>query len=126
MIIRDQESQESCSSPRSASTPSIWTVFKLNKSEWPFAILGSVGATLAGVEGPLFALGITHILTAFYSHDKIQIKHEIKMVSLIFIGAAIITVPIYLLQHYFYTLMGEKLTTRVRLLMFSGFNHCLP
>ncbi|XP_038973821.1 ABC transporter B family member 13 [Phoenix dactylifera] len=120
VIIRDQESQESCCPPRSASIPSIWTVFKLNKSEWSFAILGSVGATLAGVEGPLFALGITHVLTAFYSHDKIQIKHEIKMVSLIFIGAAIITVPVYLLQHYFYTLMGEKLTTRVRLLMFSA------
>ncbi|KAG1354142.1 putative ABC transporter B family member 16 [Cocos nucifera] len=53
VIIRDQESQESCGPPRSASISSIWTVFKLNKSEWSLAIQGSVGATLAGVEAIL-------------------------------------------------------------------------
>ena len=111
--------------PMSGSMPSIWRVIRLNKPEWPYGILGSMGAILAGMEAPLFALGITHVLTAFYSHDKHQIKHEIKMVSLIFIGAAIITVPIYVLQHYFYSLMGEKLTSRVRLLMFSGFTASL-
>lgn len=112
--------------PELAKTPLIWKAIKLNKPEWPYAMMGSLGAILAGAEGPLFALGITHVLSAFYSHDKPHIKHEIKIISLIFIGAAIITVPIYVLQHYFYTLMGEKLTTRVRLLMFSGINQQLP
>ncbi|RWR85976.1 ABC transporter B family member 13 isoform X1 [Cinnamomum micranthum f. kanehirae] len=104
----------------SASTPSIWKLIKLNKPEWPFAVLGSVGAVLAGMQAPLFALGITHVLTAFYSYDNQHIKHEVGKIALIFVGAAVVAIPIYLLQHYFYTLMGERLTTRVRLSMFSA------
>lgn len=102
------------------SSPSIWELVKLNAPEWPFAVLGSIGAALAGMEAPLFALGITHILTAFYSQDDSQIKQEVRRVSLIFLGIALLNIPIYLLQHYFYTLMGESLTSRVRLQMFSG------
>lgn len=105
----------------SVSTPSIWKLIKLNKPEWPYAVLGSVGAVLAGMQAPLFALGITHVLTAFYSYDNQHIKHEVGKIALIFVGAAVVAIPIYLLQHYFYTLMGERLTTRVRLSMFSGF-----
>jgi len=102
------------------SAPTILDLLKLNAPEWPYAILGSVGAVLAGMEAPLFALGITHILTAFYSPQSSKIKQEVDRVALIFLGVAVITIPIYLLLHYFYTLMGEHLTARVRLLMFSG------
>lgn len=108
------------SSPSFGPTPSIWELVKLNTPEWPYAVLGSVGAILAGMEAPLFALGITHVLTAFYSRDDSQIKQEIQRVALIFVGLAVVTIPVYLFQQYFYTLMGERLTSRVRLLMFSG------
>lgn len=106
--------------PKSSSDPSIWNLIKLNAPEWPFAILGSVGAALAGVEAPLFALGITHILTAFYAQVDSNIKREVQRVSVIFVAIAILNIPIYLLQHYFYTLMGERLTARVRLHMFKA------
>ncbi|XP_065880631.1 ABC transporter B family member 13-like [Euphorbia lathyris] len=100
--------------------PSIWELVRLNAPEWPYALLGSIGAVLAGMEAPLFALGITHVLTAFYSTNPSEIKHEITRIALIFVALAVATIPIYLLQHYFYTLMGERLTTRVRLSMFSA------
>ncbi|KAF9622830.1 hypothetical protein IFM89_034065 [Coptis chinensis] len=109
--------KDSCSS---MPAPSIWKLIKLNSPEWPFALIGSIGAVLAGMEAPLFALGITYVLDAFYSYNDSRIKHEIRVVSLVFIGVAVATVPIYMLQHYFYTLMGERLTTRVRLSMFSA------
>lgn len=115
-----QISGQSSSSEKSAPTPSIWELLKLNAPEWPYAVLGSIGAILAGMEAPLFALGISHILTAFYSPNGSEIKHEVQKMALIFVAVAVITIPIYLLQHYFYTLMGERLTTRVRLSMFSA------
>lgn len=115
-----ESSNQKLSSTSSDPTPSIWELIKLNAPEWPYALLGSVGAVLAGMEAPLFALGITHILSAFYSPNDSHIKHEVERVSLIFVGVAVVTIPIYLLQHYFYTLMGERLTSRVRLFMFSG------
>ena len=115
-----QSNDESIASANRAPTPSIWELLKLNSPEWPYALLGSLGAILAGMEAPMFALGITHVLTAFYYSDASEMKHEIMRIALIFVGLAVVTIPIYLLQHYFYTLMGERLTTRVRLSMFSG------
>ncbi|XP_010266821.1 PREDICTED: ABC transporter B family member 13-like [Nelumbo nucifera] len=103
-----------------APTPSIWKLVKLNAPEWPYALLGSVGAVLAGMEAPLFAFGITHMLAVYTSDDDLHIKHEVRRVCLIMIGVGAITVPIYLLQHYFYTLMGEQITSRIRFLMFSA------
>ncbi|XP_059637694.1 ABC transporter B family member 13-like isoform X2 [Cornus florida] len=113
---KDEILSSSCVVP----TPSVWDLVKLNSPEWPYAVLGSIGAILAGTEAPLFALGITYVLNAFYSNDDFQIKEEVRRVSLIFVGVALVTIPIYLLQHYYYALMGERLTTRVRLLMFSA------
>ncbi|XP_040970649.1 ABC transporter B family member 13 isoform X1 [Gossypium hirsutum] len=118
--IELEQSCQNSSQQGSAPNPSIWELLKLNAPEWPYALLGSVGAILAGMEAPLFAFGITHVLTAFYSPDNIQIKEEVERVALIFVGLAILTIPIYMLQHYFYTLMGENLTARVRLSMFSA------
>lgn len=116
----EQSDHEKLSSLSFDQAPSIRELVKLNTPEWPYALLGSFGATLAGMEAPLFALGITHVLSAFYSSDDSRIKQEVQRVALIFVGLAIATIPVYLLQHYFYTLMGERLTSRVRLLMFSG------
>ncbi|KAL2319184.1 hypothetical protein Fmac_033060 [Flemingia macrophylla] len=115
-----QASDQHLPSNTTTSTPSILDLLKLNAPEWPYAVFGSVGAVMAGMEAPLFALGITHILTAFYSPQGSKIKQEVDRVAFIFVGVAVITIPIYLLLHYFYTLMGERLTARVRLLMFSA------
>lgn len=110
---------QNVSEKSSVSSP-VWELIKLNTPEWHCALLGSLGAVLAGVQAPLFALAITHILTVFYSRDDTQIKHEVRQVSFMFIVAALVTILIYLVQHYFYTLMGERLVVRVRLLMFSA------
>ena len=92
----------------------------LNSSEFPYAFLGSVGAALVGIQAPLFAYGITYMLTAFYSHDDSRIKHDVQISAFIFLGVAVITIPMYLMQHNFYTLTGEHVTIRIRLLMFQG------
>ncbi|KAJ4834347.1 ABC transporter B member 14 [Turnera subulata] len=122
--LPDGQNQEGREMQQSKSNfkpkPSIWELLKLNAPEWPYAVLGSVGAILAGMEAPIFALGISHILTALYNPDASEMKHEVLRMAFIFIGLGVVTIPIYLLQHYFYTLMGERLTTRVRLSMFSA------
>ncbi|XP_058221880.1 7-deoxyloganetin glucosyltransferase-like [Rhododendron vialii] len=42
--------------------------------------------SLAGMEAPLFALGIPHILTLFSAPDYAQIKREVQHVFLLFLG----------------------------------------
>ncbi|KAJ4916722.1 ABC transporter B family member 13 [Raphanus sativus] len=103
-----------------SSSSTIWELIKLNAPEWPYALLGSIGAVLAGAQTPLFSMGIAYVLTAFYSPSPSVIKRDVEKVAIIFVGIAVVTAPIYLLQHYFYTLMGERLTSRVRLSLFSA------
>ncbi|KAL0695536.1 hypothetical protein Bca4012_062716 [Brassica carinata] len=91
----------------------------MSEAEWPYALLGSIGAVLAGAQTPLFSMGIAYVLTAFYSPSPSVIKRDVEKVAIVFVGA-VVTAPIYLLQHYFYTLMGERLTSRVRLSLFSA------
>lgn len=119
--IELQSTKKDSKSSNYSHSPSIWELLKLNAPEWPYAVLGSMGAVLAGIQAPLFALGITHVLSAFYSPHHPRIKEEVRHVAFMFVGVAILTIPIYILQHYFYTLMGERLTARVRLLLFAGF-----
>ncbi|KAG7593138.1 ABC transporter-like [Arabidopsis thaliana x Arabidopsis arenosa] len=103
-----------------SSSSMIWELIKLNAPEWLYALLGSVGAVLAGSQPALFSMGLAYVLTTFYSPFPSLIKREVDKVAIIFVGAGIVTSPIYLLQHYFYTLMGERLTSRVRLSLFSA------
>ncbi|KAG9442708.1 hypothetical protein H6P81_018562 [Aristolochia fimbriata] len=118
---RDEHRKNSQKNPhRNIPEPSFRKLIKLNAPEWPFVVLGTIGAILSGIERPLFALGLAEALSLFYSPDKLHLKHQLDKIALIFVGATIAIVPIYLLQYYFYTLMGERLVMRVRLLMFSA------
>ncbi|KAK9164536.1 hypothetical protein Syun_005438 [Stephania yunnanensis] len=102
------------------SAPSFWKLVKLNKPEWLFALLGSLGAVLTGIQASIFALGVARILELFYLYDDSKTKHESLRIILSFIIMAVFTVPLYLMQHFFCTIMGERLVSRVRLYMFSA------
>jgi ATP-binding cassette subfamily B (MDR/TAP) protein 1 len=117
---RGDELEELTAPDHFVEKPSIWRLYKLNSPEWPYALLGSIGATLAGVETPLFALAISQMLITFYNPNHDYVRHEVRTICIIFSGATVVTVGIYLLQHYFYGIMGERLTMRVRELMFKG------
>ncbi|KAL6207565.1 hypothetical protein ACLB2K_018522 [Fragaria x ananassa] len=78
--IEQDQSDQKLSQNSFNPSRSIWELVKLNAPEWPYAILGSVGAVLAGMEAPLFALGITHILSAFYS--QLVLKSNMKLTSI--------------------------------------------
>ncbi|EFJ06167.1 hypothetical protein SELMODRAFT_236608 [Selaginella moellendorffii] len=100
--------------------PSIWRLMQLNKPEWPYALLGTIGAIISGCEFPLFALAITQVLITFYSPDKEFLKKEVSKFSLILTGSTICVVFSHMLQHYSFGAMGESLTKRVREMMFLG------
>lgn len=107
------------------SSPSMWRLLRLNSQEWPYAVLGSIGAIMAGGETPLFALAISQMLVTFYNPDHDHVRREVRKICLIFAAATIVTVLIYVLQHYFFGLMGEVLTMRVRKKLFSCEIHAL-
>ena len=96
--------------------------------DWMYGIVGVIGAFVTGSQMPLFALGVSQALVAFYM-DWDTTQHEIKKISLLFCGGAVLTVIFHAVEHLCFGIMGERLTLRVREMMFHGIlqsrNTCL-
>ncbi|MCO5594158.1 hypothetical protein L7F22_048181 [Adiantum nelumboides] len=103
-----------------ASKGSYWRLLKLNAPEWPYALLGSAGSIMAGVINPIFALIISELLTVYYEPDRDKQKKEVQKYVLVYVGVGAVTIGVYLLQHYFFAVVGENLTARVREIMFKA------
>ncbi|PIA62615.1 hypothetical protein AQUCO_00200550v1 [Aquilegia coerulea] len=94
-------------------------LLKLNAPEWPYVIMGAVGSILSGFIGPTFAIVMSNMIEVFYYRDLSAMERKTKEFVFIYIGAGLYAVVAYLTQHYFFSIMGENLTTRVRRMMLS-------
>lgn len=100
--------------------PSFWRLTELSFAEWLYALLGSTGAAIFGSFNPLLAYTIALIVAAYYRIDVRDIHNEVNKWCLIIACMGIITVVANFLQHFYFGIMGEKMTERVRRMMFSG------
>ncbi|KAL1827593.1 hypothetical protein ACET3Z_006005 [Daucus carota] len=100
--------------------PSFWRLVKLSLAEWLYAVLGSIGAAIFGACNPLLAFVISLIVTAYYRDDGHHLRYEVNKWCLIITGIGVVTVVANFLQHFYFGIMGEKITERVRRMMFSG------
>lgn len=90
-------------------------------AEWLYAVLGSIGAAVFGSFIPLLAYVLALIVTAYYrpeEHNHLQ--NEVNKWCLILSCMGVVTVVANFLQHFYFGIMGEKMTERVRRMMFSG------
>ncbi|GAB2250663.1 hypothetical protein Droror1_Dr00016913 [Drosera rotundifolia] len=105
----------------SKSSPSFWRLVQLSLAEWLYAVLGSTGAAIFGSFNPLLAYIIALIVTAYYRFEEgHHIRHEVHKWCLIIASMGVITVVANFLQHFYFGIMGEKMTERVRRMMFSA------
>eukprot|EP00250_Pteridium_aquilinum_P016650 c23221_g1_i2 orf=460-2652(-) len=118
--MKDTDMEQQTFNAFSVRKPSLKRLLQMNSQEWPYGLLGAFGAIAAGAETPLFALAITQSLVAFYSPDTDYMKHEVSKIALIFCGAGVVTVFFYWCEHYFFGIVGERLTIQVREMMFSA------
>lgn len=98
----------------------FFKLLKLNAPEWPYAILGALGSVLSGFIGPTFALVMSNMIEVFYYPDPNTMERKTREYVFIYIGAGLYAVVAYLVQHYFFSIMGENLTTRVRRMMLAA------
>nr|XP_010920710.1 ABC transporter B family member 20 [Elaeis guineensis] len=103
--------------------PSFWKLAELSFAEWLYALLGCTGAAIFGSFNPLLAYNIALIVAAYYRIDVQDIQNEVNKWCLIIAGMGIITVVANFLQHFYFGIMGEKMTERVRRMMFSAILH---
>ncbi|KAJ4832972.1 ABC transporter B member 15 [Turnera subulata] len=101
------------------SVPSLRRLLALNLPEWRQAILGCFGAIVIGGVQPAYAYVLGSMVSIFFLTDHKEIKEKIRIYSLCFLGLAVFSLMINLVQQYNFAYMGEHLTKRVRERMFS-------
>ncbi|XP_065397244.1 ATP-binding cassette sub-family B member 5 [Macaca fascicularis] len=99
---------------------SLLKILKLNKSEWPFVVLGTLASVLNGTVHPVFSIIFAKIITMFGNKDKTTLKHDAEMYSMIFVILGVICFVSYFMQGLFYGRAGEILTMRLRHLAFKA------
>lgn len=106
---------------RHQKAPSFWRLAQLSFAEWLYAVLGSIGAAIFGSFNPLLAYVISLIITTYYRRgEHHHFRQEVDKWCLIIACMGVVTVVANFLQHFYFGIMGEKMTERVRRMMFSG------
>ena len=99
-------------------SPSFMRLVNLSLPEWLYAVLGSLGASIFGSFRPVLAYVVGLIVTAYYKPDASHF--DVDKWCLIIGCMAIIVLVATMLQHFYSGIMGEKMTERIRRMMFSG------
>uniref|UniRef100_A0A251ULF2 Putative ATP-binding cassette subfamily C member 9 n=2 Tax=Helianthus annuus TaxID=4232 RepID=A0A251ULF2_HELAN len=100
------------------SLPSLGRLVKLSLQDWLYAVLGSVGASIFGSFRPILAYIVGLIMTAYYKRDAS--RFDVDKWCLIIACMAIVVLVATVLQHFYFGIVGEKLTERIRRMMFSS------
>ena len=93
--------------------PSQWRLLKMNTPEWGRAVLGCLGALGSGVVQPINAYCVGSLISVYFLQNEKEIKSKSRVLSFIFLGISAFNFITNVLQHYNYSVMGEKLTKRV-------------
>ncbi|XP_069770399.1 ATP-dependent translocase ABCB1 isoform X2 [Narcine bancroftii] len=99
---------------------SFLKVLRLNKTEWPYLLVGTFCATINGILQPAFALIFSEIIGVFAHPDKDVIRRESTLYSLLFLALGGISFITFFLQGFTFGHSGEKLTMRLRSMAFKA------
>uniref|UniRef100_A0A670XZT9 Bile salt export pump n=1 Tax=Pseudonaja textilis TaxID=8673 RepID=A0A670XZT9_PSETE len=98
----------------------VTRILKYNAPEWPYMVLGSLGAGVNGAVNPLYALLFSQILGTFSVTDEEEQRAQINGVCLLFVVVGIVSFFTQFLQGYTFAKAGELLTRRLRKIGFQA------
>ncbi|KAK1426069.1 hypothetical protein QVD17_14737 [Tagetes erecta] len=93
---------------------SFWRLAKMNSPEWTYALIGSVGSVICGSLSAFFAYVLSAVLSVYYNPDHKYMVTQIGKYCYLLIGVSSAALIFNTLQHYFWDVVGENLTKRVR------------
>lgn len=99
---------------------SLTAVLKLNKTEWPQILLGSISSLIMGCAMPAFALLFGGIIQILASQDPTYIRDNTNIYSLYFVICGVIVGAATFLQIFTFGIAGEMLTERLRGMTFEA------
>ncbi|KAE8288797.1 Multidrug resistance protein 1 [Larimichthys crocea] len=95
-------------------------LMRLNSSEWPFILLGSICAIINGILQPVFAIILSKIITVFASPDNDYVRRQSSAYALMFVGLGVLSFLTMFLQGFCFGKSGEILTLKLRLKAFTS------
>ncbi|XP_045244629.2 phosphatidylcholine translocator ABCB4 isoform X3 [Macaca fascicularis] len=99
---------------------SFLKVLKLNKTEWPYFVVGTVCAIANGGLQPAFSVIFSEIIEIFGPGDDAVKQQKCNMFSLLFLCLGIISFFTFFLQGFTFGKAGEILTRRLRSMAFKA------
>ncbi|XP_011185431.1 ATP-dependent translocase ABCB1 [Zeugodacus cucurbitae] len=98
---------------------SLWPILKMNTPEWPQLLCGVLSSAIMGCAMPVFAVLFGEILEVLSVPDNTYVRENTNKYSLYFLITGIIVGLATFIQIYLFGIAGEKLTERLRGLMFE-------
>ncbi|CAL5207268.1 unnamed protein product [Lathyrus oleraceus] len=99
---------------------SFWRLAKMNSPEWLYALIGSIGSIVCGSLSAFFAYVLSAVLSVYYNPNHKHMIREIEKYCYLLIGLSSAALLFNTLQHFFWDIVGENLTKRVREKMLSA------
>ncbi|KNA07322.1 hypothetical protein SOVF_172290 isoform B [Spinacia oleracea] len=99
--------------------PSFKRLLALNLPEWKQATYGCIAAMVFGAVQPLYSFAMGSMISVYFLQDNKEIKRQTTIYASCFLGLALLTLIVNIVQHYNFAYMGELLTKRVREKMLS-------
>ncbi|XP_021045981.1 phosphatidylcholine translocator ABCB4 [Mus pahari] len=99
---------------------SFLKVLKLNKTEWPYFVVGTVCAIINGALQPAFSIILSEMIAIFGPGDDAVKQQKCNMFSLVFLGLGVLSFFTFFLQGFTFGKAGEILTTRLRSMAFKA------
>ncbi|GLD67556.1 bile salt export pump [Lates japonicus] len=95
-------------------------ILKYNQPEWPYMLLGSLGAAVNGSVNPIYAVLFSQILGTFAIRDLNEQREQINGICVLFCIVAVISFFSQFFQGYAFAKSGELLTRRLRKVGFQA------
>ncbi|NXA55097.1 MDR1 protein, partial [Nothocercus julius] len=99
---------------------SFLKIMKLNKTEWPYFVAGTICAIINGALQPAFAVIFSEIIGVFAEPDKAVIREKSNLYSLLFLALGIISFFTFFFEGFTFGKAGEILTMRLRFMAFKA------
>ncbi|KFO56227.1 Multidrug resistance protein 1, partial [Corvus brachyrhynchos] len=105
---------------KTSPVTSFLKIMKLNKTEWPYFVAGTLCAIINGGLQPAFAVIFSKIIGIFSETDKDILREKSNLYSLLFLVIGIISFFTFFFQGFTFGKAGEILTMRLRFMAFKA------
>jgi ATP-binding cassette subfamily B (MDR/TAP) protein 1 len=87
--------------------------------EWKPTLIGFIAALACGLIQPLHSLCMAALLAVYFTTDHNELRSQTRIYCFAFLAFAVFAFLTSVIQHYYFGIMGESLTKRVREALFE-------